>query len=90
MMLNIYHHDVRTTLTLEDDVIAKIRAEMRRSGRSFKETVNDLLRAALTARRDQKAVEPFVIKARPLGLKPGFDFDCVAQLLDEIEGPWDK
>jgi plasmid stability protein len=90
MMPNSYHHDVRTTLTLDDDVIAKIRAEMRRSGRSFKDTVNDLLRAAFTARRGQKAVEPFVVKARPLGMRPGLSYDCVWALIEQIEGPGHK
>ncbi len=35
---------MRTTLTLDDDIAAKLKAEARRSGRSFKAAVNDLLR----------------------------------------------
>ena len=38
---------MRTTLTLDDDVAAKLRAEARKSGRSFKETVNQVLRLGL-------------------------------------------
>src|SRR5215831_21071728 len=45
MMLCRYQQDMRTTLTIDDDIVAKINAEMRHSGKSFKQTVNDALRA---------------------------------------------
>jgi len=35
-MLRKQHRDVRTTLTLENDVAAQLRAEARRTGRPFK------------------------------------------------------
>jgi hypothetical protein len=35
---------MRTTVTLDDDVDAMLRAEVRRTGRSFKQVVNELLR----------------------------------------------
>jgi hypothetical protein len=40
----------RTTITLEDDVRTKLEAEVRKSGKSFKEIVNDTLRLGLCAR----------------------------------------
>jgi hypothetical protein len=46
-MLRPYGVVMRTTLTLDDDVEAKLRAEMRRSGSSFRETVNRVLRLGL-------------------------------------------
>ena len=36
-------------MTLDDDVAAKLKADARRSGRSFKEVVNDVLRRGLVA-----------------------------------------
>lgn len=77
---------MRTTLTLDEDVRAKLEAEMRRTGRSFKETVNETLRIGLTASRP-KAATPFKIQARDLGARPGFNFDNIEELLDQIEGP---
>jgi len=62
---------VRTTLTLDEDVQAKLEGEMRRTGRSFKETVNEVLRVGLNARREMKTAKPFKIYARDLGTKPG-------------------
>ena len=78
---------MRTTLTLEDDVAARVKTESQRSGRSFKEVVNDLLRRGLEAKRPQRPRKPFSVRARPLGVRPGLDYDNVADLLEQIEGP---
>lgn len=79
---------MRTTLTLDDDVAAKLKSETRRTGRSFRETVNQVLRRGLLARRNTQAAAPFKIQPRDLGgLRPGLSLDCIARLLDEVEGP---
>ncbi|MGP0076281.1 MAG: hypothetical protein ACLPWF_30565 [Bryobacteraceae bacterium] len=77
----------RTTLTLDDDVRAKIEAEMRKSGKSFKETVNETLRSGLATRRKRQEQKPFKIRAWDMGLKPGYSFDKPWDLIEEIEGP---
>jgi len=77
---------VRTTLTLDDDVAAKIRSDARKSGKSFKQVVNEALREAFIARA-RKELPPFTVKARPLGLRPGLNYDCISKLLEEAEGP---
>jgi len=77
---------VRTTLTLDDDVAAKLRAESRRSGRSFKQVVNDFLRRGLHARSQAASAPPFKVKARPWG-SPGFNYDNIWELIEQIEGP---
>jgi hypothetical protein len=74
----------RTTLTLEDDVFDEVRREARRTGKSVKQVVNDALRTGLHA---PARPQPFEVRPRRLGLKPGFDFDDVEGLLEEIEGP---
>jgi hypothetical protein len=76
---------VRTTLTLDPDIDAKLRAEARRSGKPFKQVVNDFLRVGLSARRQKLPAKPYVVKARPLGLKPGYSYDNVWGLIEEIE-----
>lgn len=78
---------MRTTLTLDEDVAAKLKAEARRSGRSFKEVVNEMLRSGLNARRQRVTSTPFRIKARPLGKRAGLDYDKISELLEQIEGP---
>ncbi len=78
---------MRTTLTLEDDVTAALRAEVRRTGRPFKAVVNELLRAAFQLRRKRREVPPFKVRARPLGVRPGLDYDRTAELVEQLEGP---
>ena len=78
---------MRTTLTLDQDVARNLRAEMRRSGLSFKETVNDYLRRGLLSRRELKPHQPFVVRARPLGLRAGLSYDSIGDLLEQLEGP---
>ena len=78
---------MRTTLTLDEDVARKLQAEMRRSRQSFKETVNQCLRRGLNARRELKPRAPLVVRARPLGLRPGLSYENIGDLLEQLEGP---
>ncbi|MFN0071642.1 MAG: hypothetical protein ACKVVP_09180 [Chloroflexota bacterium] len=41
---------MRTTITLDDDVVEKLRTETLQTGRSFKETVNDVIRLGIVSR----------------------------------------
>ena len=78
---------MRTTLTLDDDVAAKLRAESRRAGRPFKEIVNETLRSGLASRRSAARGQAFKITARDLGdVKPGLSLDNVADLIEQTEG----
>ena len=77
---------MRTTLTLDEDVAAKLKAEMRRSGKSFRDVVNDTLRYGLIEKRVATR-RPFKVEARDLGnLRPGLSLDNVSELLEQIEG----
>ena len=40
---------IRTTVTLDEDVLDRVRRESRSRGASFRDTLNDLLRFALIA-----------------------------------------
>ena len=78
---------MRTTLTLDDDVAAKLKAESRRAGRPFKEIVNETLRSGLAGRLVTGQRQPFKITARDLGdLRPGLSLDNVAELIEQTEG----
>ena len=87
MMSRLLHQDMRTTLTLDEDVAAKLRAESRRAGRPFREIVNETLRRGLASRRVARQRQSFKITARDLGdLKPGLSLDNVAELVEHVEG----
>jgi hypothetical protein len=79
---------MRTTLTLDEDVATKLSSEARRSGRPFREVVNETLRRGLASRRDGKSPKPFKVSARDLGaLRPGLALDSISDLLEQAEGP---
>jgi hypothetical protein len=80
---------VRTTLTLDDDVAARLRAEARKSGEPFKQVVNRVLRTGLNVRTQAAALPPFKVKARSLG-SPGFNYDKVSELIEQLEGPYHR
>ena len=77
----------RTTLTLDDDVAARLQREARRSGRAFRAVVNEALRVGLEASleraTDQFRVEPWSSG----GLRDGLSLDSISQLLEQVEGP---
>jgi hypothetical protein len=78
---------MRTTLTLDDDVAAKLKAETRRTGQPFRDVVNETLRHGLAARRASVARQAFKVSARDLGnLRPGLSLDNVAELVEQLEG----
>ncbi|MBI2879279.1 MAG: DUF2191 domain-containing protein [Candidatus Rokubacteria bacterium] len=87
MMSTLYHHDVRTTLTLDEDVAVKLKAEVRRGGLTFKQAVNHFLRLGLASRRSTPKPQPFRVRARALGLRPGLDYDRISTLIERLEGP---
>ncbi len=81
---------MRTTLTLDEDVAAKLKSEVRRSGKPFKVVVNETLRQGLSIPAASKKLPPFKVKARPLGLRPGLSYDCIGELLEIAEGPFHR
>jgi hypothetical protein len=79
---------VRTTLTLEDDVAARLQAEARRTGRPFKAVVNEHLRRSLAQRPRPKGTPRFSVQPHDLGGPlPGHAYDAIGSLLDQLEGP---
>jgi hypothetical protein len=82
--LSAEHQWMRTTLTLDDDVAAKLRSEVRRTGKPFKQVVNDALRESFCHPRGST---PFKVKPKDLGeLQPGVNLDKICDVL-ELEGP---
>jgi hypothetical protein len=81
---------MRTTITLDKDVADKLNAEMRRSGKSFKETVNEFLRAGLAMRRELENADHFKVRPRRMGVVSGLNYDNIGELLEQLDGPLHK
>ena len=76
---------MRTTVTLDKDVELLLKETMHRSRRGFKETLNAAVRAALGPRPAASAKRPFVVTAKPMGLRAGIDPAGLNKLVDELE-----
>jgi hypothetical protein len=83
---------VRTTLTIDDDLVRLVEGEVRRSGESFKGAVNRLLRLGLAASARPRAEKPFVVEPLPLGIGEMLDRHNgkVSALIEELEGPYHR
>lgn len=76
---------MRTTLSLDEDVVKLLRNAMRRSGASLKAAVNHYLRLGLTS-SGKRTRKRFTVRPRPLGLPAGLSYDNVEELLEKLEG----
>ncbi len=72
---------MRTTVTLDSDAEQLVRRRMRETGASFKQALNDAIRAGLTASTDDP---PFRTPTADLGL-PAINLDRALQVAAELE-----
>ena len=73
---------MRTTVTLDPDVEARLREVARERGVSFKEALNSAIRAGLMAARSTREYQT---PARPLGLRAGVNLDKALALASDLE-----
>jgi hypothetical protein len=74
---------VRTTVTLDPDVAAKLKQVARERGVSFKVTLNEAVRAGLNG---QAATgRAYSMPTRRMGVKPGIDLDHALRLAGALE-----
>ena len=77
---------MRTTLTLDDDVARRLSERRRLTGATFKQVVNDTLRAGLQgAENPAPPLAPFRVTPKAGGFRPGVDLRRLNQLNDELE-----
>jgi hypothetical protein len=74
---------MRTTVTLDADLDAKVRALARERGVSFKEALNSALRRGLA--QDSETSRPYRLPTRRMGLRPGVDLTKALALAAELE-----
>jgi len=77
---------MRTTITLEEDVVKLLRKETRRTGATFKDVVNDGTRKGPEMGSPPAArAAKFRVKPKACGFRPGIDRLRLNQLLDALE-----
>lgn len=77
---------MRTTLTLDDDLVKRLKELARQGERSFKEVTNEVIRRGLSAGAPQaEGVEPFRVEPKACGFRPGVDPLKLNQIYDDLE-----
>ncbi|MCA1552836.1 MAG: antitoxin [Chloroflexi bacterium] len=74
---------MRTTVTLDPDVEAKLRALMRERGISFKEALNSAIRAGLAMSRASS--KRFKLQTYRMGLRPDVSLTKALSLAADLE-----
>lgn len=77
---------IRTTVTLDEDVIARVKRESQARGASFRDTLNDLLRLALLSVNEKPRRGKLNIEPTHMGFHAGLNHDSVEALLEYGEG----
>ncbi len=77
---------MRTTLTLEPDVAAKLSNCTARLKRPTKAVVNEALRIGLEKLAEPAQAKPYRSRTFPLGLKPGLSYDNISELIAYADG----
>jgi len=78
-----YAVTVRTTVTLDDDVVAALRAIERERGISFKEAINDAVRAGLSG--TVTPARPFTVRPFSAEVGAGVDLRRSNRLVADLE-----
>jgi SOS response regulatory protein OraA/RecX len=77
---------MRTTLTLDGDVLDKARALAARRRLPFRAVVNEALRLGLEEVEKPVRQRRYRTQARALGLRRGYSLDNIHELLAQAEG----
>lgn len=77
---------MRTTVTLDPDVAARLKDLAHRRRASFKETLNDVVRMGLNSQAGtREPSEPYVVEPHAGGFRAGIDPGKLNQIVDEFE-----
>lgn len=76
---------MRTTLTLDPDVVKLLEDEQHRARKPFKQVVNDALRRGLAPKAVARPAARYRVQAHEATFLPGLDRSRLNALADELE-----
>lgn len=76
---------MRTTLTIDDDILHKLKMVSSKQGKAFKEVVNETLRKGLDRTEGRSKRRKLKLTTHNLSYKRGVDEAKIKELLDEID-----
>lgn len=74
---------MRTTVSLDPDVVEQVKALAHRRNLSFKAALNSAVRAGLAAERG--GARPYRTPTWPMGVRPGVDLTHALQMAADLE-----
>jgi hypothetical protein len=78
---------MRTTIRLNDDLLAQAKEAAIKSGRTLTAVIEDALRLTLARKREPPKRKPIRLPSSGKGgLRPGVNLDSTAELLDIMDG----
>ena len=77
---------MRTTLSIDDDVLEKAKAAAAKRRLPFRTVINEALRTELKSFGTPPQAMRYRTHARKLGLKAGLNLDNIQELLAQVEG----
>ncbi len=75
---------MRTTLTIDDSLAARLKERARRQRRPFKDVVNEAIARGLGSETANPEKSRFVVQAKHLGFQPGVDCEHLNRVADEL------
>lgn len=73
-------------MTLDEDVLERVKDESRARGLSFRDTLNQLLRIALLGREGRDPVRTLAIEPIHMGYRANLNHDDIESLIEYGEG----
>ena len=77
---------MRTTLSLDDDVLDRARLIAAKLRKPFRAVVNEALRTGLTGLEEGARQRRYVTEPHAMGFRQGYDLDNIQELITQIEG----
>jgi hypothetical protein len=77
---------MRTTISIENDVLERARAISAKLRTPFKKVINEALRAGLDKVEQPAKYKSYKTKPHAMGLKAGRNLNNIQELLAQIEG----
>lgn len=77
---------MRTTISIDDDVMERARALSVKLNTPFKKIVNEALRSGLEHVERPAKRRPYKTKSHAMGLRSGRNLDNIQELLAQVDG----
>lgn len=78
--------NMRTTVTFDVETYELVKQRARDTGRTIREVLNEAVRLGLQI-GVQKEPKEIQLSTYPMGLKQGYSYDNIGELLERLDGP---